>query len=139
MTEKVMYAGLPSPKRSVPYKGTLESTFVEYHIQLIGVIWMPAVECASTRRYTRTDPFGRWLNPPNWDNPEEELGAIEDHLMTDVGDFQELTDWQCTRITYTSIRKNENDVLTTMRSEVIRPWQTAENEEKYYALMFPES
>lgn len=115
---------------------TVENS-VEYHLNLIGTIWLPAITCATTRKYSRDYTFATWSQKPNWDDPKAELEAIEQFLLTDIGDFQMLEDWQCTKLE-TETRLEPNFVMVKItRERVIRPWQHAGSEEKFIDCMYP--
>lgn len=104
---------------------------VEYHLGIVGTIWMPAVTVATTRKYERDWVFGTWTPQPDWDNPEAELEAIEDKLLTDTGDFQSVDDWKCEKLTIETYVEDDGTLITKTCCQVIRPWASSESETKY--------
>lgn len=120
-----MFQGLPDPNTL-----TLLNTEVKYEIALIGNIWMPSIICASVRTYNR-DTFSLWSEQPDWNDPKAELEAIEEYLNTDTGDFQNLIDWHCLKQTEYVYSAPNGDIVRTIYEEVIKQWNSKENELTY--------
>lgn len=108
---------------------------VEYCIDLVGTIWMPPVKASTRRRYERERTFATWSEQPDWNNPVEELEAIEQNLMTDTGDFQSVDDWLCEKVVTKRWIEN-NEVVQYIRSEIIRDWSSEENRELFFRTLY---
>lgn len=88
-------------------------------VELIGTIWMPAVQCGQCKTLSDYDV----------ENCRDEDGkitreSVEQWLMCHSGDFQSVTDF------YASIEDGENTI------EI--PWNSEESEMAYWQMMDPE-
>ena len=108
---------------------------IVYCIDLVGTIWMPPIKATSKREYDQKFTFARWSKQPDWNNPVEELEAIEQELMLDTGDFQSVDDWCCEKVVVKKWTEN-NHVIGYTRSEVIRDWKSIESRELFYNIRY---
>ena len=87
-------------------------------VQIIGVIWMPPVTCATQKTL-------RDYDIENMRNDEGQITreSVEQWLTTNSGDFQSVTDFSA------SIEDGENTVDI--------PWASEESEFTYVDCMYP--
>lgn len=112
------------------------SRTVLYHVDILGTLWMPGCDAATTRTYNRDDLIRcGWEKGADNDRQAEMIAA---HVDTHEGDFAEIVGLRIVREVRTTTRNVSGDVTTlheTYRFVTLRDF-TEEEDDRYVACFY---
>lgn len=112
----------------------METRTVTYHVDILGKLWMPMCDCATSRTYSRADlERAGWL--PSVADNEEQAEMVESYVDTHEGDFSQIVGLRIVRQEKTTGRAVEGGVTTLTeksRFVILRDF-TEEQDDRYVA------